>query len=74
MSEENMAYRPDYAVHPGDYLEEVLASRGIGKKEFADRCGLSAKTVSQIVNGKVTFSPDVALQFEKVLGLSLIHI
>lgn len=70
MSEENMAYRPDYAVHPGDYLEEVLASRGIGKKEFADRCGLSAKTVSQIVNGKVTFSPDVALQFEKVLGIA----
>lgn len=64
------AYRPDYAVHPGEYLEEVLASRRIGKKEFAGRCGLSAKTVSQIVNGKVAFSPEVALQFEKVLGIA----
>ena len=64
------AYSPDYAVHPGEYLEEVLESRGIPKKEFADRCGLSPKTVSQIVNGKASFSPDVALQFERVLGIA----
>ena len=63
-------YNPDYAVHPGEYLEEVLESRRIGKKEFADRCGLSPKTVSQIVNGKASFSPDVALQFEMVLGVA----
>ncbi len=63
-------YSPDYAIHPGEYLEEVLESRRITKKEFADRCGLSPKTVSQIVNGKASFSPDIALQFEKVLGVA----
>lgn len=63
-------YNPDYAVHPGEYLEEVLESRRVSKKEFADRCGLSPKTVSQIVNGKASFSPDVALQFEMVLGIA----
>lgn len=70
MSAVDNTYTPDYAVHPGEYLDEVLESRGIAKKEFADRCGLSAKTVSQIVNGKVSFSPDVALQFERVLGVA----
>ncbi len=70
MSTAYNAYSPDYAVHPGEYLEEVLESRRISKKEFADRCGLSPKTVSQIVNGKASFSPDVALQFETVLGVA----
>jgi addiction module HigA family antidote len=70
MSAVDNTYSPDYAVHPGEYLDEVLESRGIAKKEFADRCGLSPKTISQIVNGKAFFSPDVALQFERVLGVA----
>ena len=62
-------FQPDYAVHPGEYLEEVLEARKLSKSEFADRCELSAKTVSQIINGHITFSSDVALQFETVLGI-----
>ncbi len=63
-------YKPNYAVHPGEYLEEVLESRNIQKNDFARRCGLSAKTVSQIINRQVSFSTEVAVQFEKVLGVS----
>ena len=57
MSALKKTYSPDYAVHPGEYLEEVLESRGIPKKEFAERCGISAKTISQIVNGKFLSRP-----------------
>ena len=63
-------FKPDYAVHPGDYLAEVLEAREISKSDFAQRCELSPKTVSQIINGHCTFSSDVALQFETVLGIS----
>ena len=63
-------FTPDYAVHPGDYLEEVLEARQISKNDFAQRCELSPKTVSQIINGHSTFSSDVALRFETVLGIS----
>ncbi|HUX39658.1 MAG TPA: HigA family addiction module antitoxin [Rectinemataceae bacterium] len=63
------SFVPDYAIHPGFYLEELLESRGILKSEFADRAGLSAKAVSQIINRKALFSPEVALQFEKALGV-----
>ena len=63
-------FKPDYAIHPGDYLEEVLEARGISKSDFAERCVVSPKTVSQIINGHATFSSDVALQFETVLGIS----
>lgn len=63
-------FTPDYAVHPGTYLDDVLESREISKSDFAQRCELSPKTVSQITNGHSTFSSEVALQFETVLGIS----
>jgi HTH-type transcriptional regulator / antitoxin HigA len=63
-------YQPDFVVHPGEYLEEVLESREIKKREFAERVGLSVKAVSQIINGKSLFSPEVALRFERVLKIS----
>lgn len=63
-------YVPDYAVHPGAILEETLEARGMKKATFAKQCGLSDKTVSQIINGKTSFSPETAIQFERVLGVS----
>jgi len=63
-------FTPDYAVTPGEILEETLESRGIKKSEFAERCGLSAKTVSQIIHGKAPVTPETAIQFERVLGVS----
>ena len=62
-------YVPDYAIHPGEYLEEVLETREVKKRDFAERAGLSVKAVSQIINGKALYSPEVALMFEKTLGI-----
>jgi HTH-type transcriptional regulator / antitoxin HigA len=62
-------YNPDYAIHPGEYLEEVLESREIKKRDFAERIGLSEKAVSQIINRKALYSPDVALMLEKTLDI-----
>lgn len=69
---ENILYphNPDYSVHPGEYLEEVLESRGIKKREAADRLSISVKTISQIINKKAYITPDMAIQFERVLGIS----
>ena len=63
-------YSPNYAIHPGEILEETIISRGISKSELAERCGLSTKTISLIVNCKAPVTPETALQFEKVLGVS----
>ncbi|TET44829.1 addiction module antidote protein, HigA family [candidate division TA06 bacterium] len=63
-------FDPDYAVHPGEILEETLEARGMKKTSFAVRCGLSAKTVSQIISGKAPVTPETAIQFERVLGVS----
>ena len=63
-------YSPDYVIHPGEYLEEILNSREMKKRDFAERIGLSVKAVSQIINGKALYSPDVALMLEKTLDIS----
>jgi len=65
-------YQPDYAVFPGEILQETLASRGTSETEFAERTGLSLKTVSQIINGKAPLTPYSAIKFERVLGVNSI--
>ena len=62
-------FNPDYATHPGEVLEEILEAKGISKVEFAQRAGLSPKTVSLIVAGIAPVTPENAVAFEGVLGV-----
>ena len=62
-------YRPDYAVPPGWVLAERLSAHGITGVEFARRCDLSAKLISEIISGKAPIKPMTAVQFEKILGV-----
>lgn len=62
-------FKPDYVIHPGEYLAEVLESRDIKKNDFARRAGISPKAVSQIINGKSLYSSELALTFERVLDV-----
>lgn len=70
MSEQITLFKPDYIVTPGEILEETLEARGIKKNEFAERCGRTAKMISEIIAGKAAITPETALQFERVLGVS----
>ncbi len=63
-------YDPDYAVAPGEILEETLGARNIKKVDLAQRCGLSAKTISLIISGEAPISPDTSVQLERALGVS----
>lgn len=63
-------YEPDYAVAPGDVLEDTLLSRGIQKADLAERCGLSAKQMSLIISGKAPVTPQTAINLERALGVS----
>ncbi len=38
-------YEPDYAVAPGETLQETIDTLGIDQRELAVRAGLSAKHV-----------------------------
>lgn len=61
---------PDYAVHPGEILEEILEAQGISKTEFAERSGLTPKTISWIITGKNPVTSENAIVFERILGIS----
>lgn len=69
MLTESRDYRPDYDVPPGRLLDEYLNELGISAREFARRCGRSAKLIVEIIAGKAPIEPETAMQFERVLGM-----
>lgn len=62
-------YKPDYGVPPGWALAERLEAHGVSQAEFARRCGMSPKLISQIIAGDAPIEPDAASQFERALGV-----
>lgn len=59
-------FRPQF-TSPGLNLKDILDDRGIKVVEFAQRCGRPTKTISEIISGDTSITPETALQFERVL-------
>lgn len=63
-----MLKRTRKPIHPGEILKELyLDTLNIGISEFADRIGISRKTVSAIVNGHRGITPEMAVRFAMAL-------
>ena len=62
-------YAPDWVSPPGKTLAEILKERKITRTEFANRIGLSKKTVNQIIKGKVKITIPIAYKMGIVLGV-----
>lgn len=62
------ALKTDWAVHPGVFLHRYMQEHGIRQAELAERTGLTAKHVNQIVKESVGITPDVAVLLETALG------
>ncbi len=58
------------AVPPGETLRERLLMEHMSQKELAARLGCSEKFVSQLLNGYVTLTTDIAFRLEDILGIS----
>jgi addiction module HigA family antidote len=61
-------YVPDYAVTPGEVLENCLETAGFTQASLSDRTGLSKKTINGIINAKSPITAETALKFERALG------
>lgn len=59
-------FNPDYATPPGNTLLEWLEGAGMTQSELAQRLDKSEKFVSQLINGKVPLSRQVAIDLESV--------
>lgn len=62
-------FSPDYAVLPGDTLQETIDSLGLSQRELSDRTGLADKTINQIIKGIAPITAETALLFERVTGV-----
>jgi HTH-type transcriptional regulator/antitoxin HigA len=62
-------YFPQSVPHAGETLEEKLQEIKMGPKEFAIRTGKPEKTIIAILKGESAITPDMAVQFENVLGI-----
>ena len=60
-------YFPQFVLHPGTDIEEKLEEIGMGPKEFSVRTGKPEKTITAVLKGDSSVTPDMAVQFEKVL-------
>ena len=59
------------AFHPGYYISEIIEDMEMTQDEFARRLGTTAKTLSNIVNGKVNISDDIANKLSMMLNTSV---
>lgn len=62
-------YAPQTVTHPGVTLKEKLDELGMSQKEFAIRTGKPEQTVVKVIDGQSALTPDMAVQFEAVLGI-----
>ena len=59
----------NYAVAPGEYLEEWIDDQGLSQQRVAELLGSSRKQVNEIVNGRAPITSDTAIRLERVVGI-----
>ncbi len=69
-TESATVWRPDWAVPPGEVLQEVLDERGMTQSELAKRMARPVKTINEIVKAKAAITAETALQLERALGIN----
>jgi addiction module HigA family antidote len=68
-SSKRYSFEPDYAVPPGETLQETIDSLGMTQRDLAARTGLTPKTINEIIQGKAPITHDTAILLERVTGV-----
>ena len=58
------------AVHPGEFLKEILEELSISQAAFAKAIGVSAMRISHVIKGTRPVTAELALLFGKAFGQS----
>lgn len=59
------------AFHPGQYIGELIEDYNMSQKEFAEKLGLSPRTISKLVNGEELISNDIAQKLAELTNISM---
>lgn len=58
--------------HPGEFVrEEILNELGLSVSRAAEVLGVRRATLSDLVNGNASLSPETVLRLEKAFGVSM---
>ena len=58
--------------HPGDFIRaEIVEELGLNATKAADILGVRRATLSNLLNGKASLSPEMALRIEKAFGVNM---
>ena len=58
--------------HPGDFIRtEVIEELGLNVTRAAEILGVRRATLSDLLNGNATLSPEMALRIEKAFGVGM---
>lgn len=71
MTELSVPFAPDWVLPPGESILDIAEERGWTQAELAQRLGYSEKHISQLINGKVPLSVEVAQRLARVLGSTM---
>ncbi|MFZ5871572.1 MAG: ImmA/IrrE family metallo-endopeptidase [Actinomycetota bacterium] len=63
------AFRPDYAIAPGETLRDRLTEMNLSQAELAARAGMSTKHVNQIMQGNAPITLETAVVLERITGV-----
>lgn len=61
--------KPFHPTHPGEVLKDELEYRGISQRGLAKSIGISYSAFNEMLNGKRSLSPELAMMMEAALGV-----
>ena len=61
--------KPFQPTHPGEVLKDELEYRGISQRGLAKEIGISYSSFTEMLNGKRSLSPELAMMMEAALGV-----
>ncbi len=65
---DSSSFVSDWVSPPGDTIEDLLEELGWTHNELAERLGVSAKHVTQLLKGNAPITPETADRLSRVLG------
>ena len=60
-------YYPKTVTHPSEFLIEILEEKQMSVNEFAIEIGKPEKTISSVLKGKSSITPEMAVLFEQII-------
>ena len=64
--------KPFQPTHPGEVLKDELKYLGMSQRGLARKIGISYSAFNEMLNGKRSLSPELAMMMEAALGVEAV--